>query len=153
MGVLLLLFDLEIFMWGKVKWTLLKNYSDHFFVKSCEYHPNASEFVHLKGILNWIKIKWIFSFFLSFAVTFKLENFHRGGEVKWDFFQKPLDNFLWKFGNSILMPLTLCTQKKFLIESNLNGFFFSVTFGLRNFHRGEGAFYSTKFCKILWITS
>ena len=26
MGVLLLLFDLEIFMWGKVKWTLLKNY-------------------------------------------------------------------------------------------------------------------------------
>ena len=26
MGVLLLLFDLEIFMWGEVKWTLLKNY-------------------------------------------------------------------------------------------------------------------------------
>ena len=26
-GVLLLLFDLEIFMWGEVKWTFLKNYS------------------------------------------------------------------------------------------------------------------------------
>ena len=53
--------------------------------------------------------------------TFGLRNFHRGGEAKWAFFQKPLDNFLWKFGNSILMPLTLCTQKVFLIESNLNG--------------------------------
>ena len=37
------------------------------------------------------------------------------------------------------MPLTTCNQKEFLIESKLNGFFFfSVTFGLRNFHRGEG---------------
>ena len=27
LGVLLLLFDLEIFMWGEVKWTFLKNYS------------------------------------------------------------------------------------------------------------------------------
>ena len=36
------------------------------------------------------------------------------------------------------MPLTKCNQKEFLIESKLNGFFFSVTFGLRNFHRGKG---------------
>ena len=44
------------------------------------------------------------------------------------------------------MPLTLCTQKEFLIESKLNGFFFggwggggggAVTFALRIFHRGE----------------
>ena len=37
------------------------------------------------------------------------------------------------------MPLTTCNQKEFLIESKLNGFFFfffSVTFELRNFHRG-----------------
>ena len=39
------------------------------------------------------------------------------------FFQKPLDNFLWNFGISILMPVTLCTQKEFVIESKLNGFF------------------------------
>ena len=38
------------------------------------------------------------------------------------------------------MPLTTCNQKEFLIESKLNGFLggFSVTFGLKNFHRGEG---------------
>ena len=43
------------------------------------------------------------------------------------------------------MPLTTYNQKEFLIESKLNGFFFffgggggSVTFGLGNFHRGEG---------------
>ena len=108
--------------WSKVNFS--QKLLNHFFVKSCEYHPNASDFVHSKGILNWIKIKWIFSFFLSFAVTFILENFHRGGEVKWPFFQKPLDNFSWKFGNSILMPLTLCIQKEFLIESKLNGFWF-----------------------------
>ena len=38
------------------------------------------------------------------------------------------------------MPSTTCNQEEFLIESKLNGFFvfFSVTFGLRNFHRGEG---------------
>ena len=38
------------------------------------------------------------------------------------------------------MPLTTCNQREFLIESRLNGFFFffSVTFGLRNFYRGEG---------------
>ena len=31
------------------------------------------------------------------------------------------------------MPLTMCNQKEFLIESKLNGFFgvISVTFGLR----------------------
>ena len=40
------------------------------------------------------------------------------------FFQKPLDNFLKKIGNSILMPLTLCTQKRFLMESKLIFFFF-----------------------------
>ena len=36
------------------------------------------------------------------------------------------------------MPLTACNQKEFLIESKLNVFCFcfSVTFGLRNFHRG-----------------
>ena len=36
------------------------------------------------------------------------------------------------------MPLTTCNQKESLIESKLNGFFggFSVTLGLRNFHRG-----------------
>ena len=96
-----------------------------------------------------------FFFFLSFAVTFILENFHRGGEVKWPFFQKPLDNFSWKFGNSILMPLTLCIQKEFLIESKLNGFwfFFSVTFGLRNFHRGgevKWAFFQKSLDNFLW---
>ena len=38
------------------------------------------------------------------------------------------------------MHLTTCNQKEFLIESKLNGYLggFSVTFGLRNFHRGEG---------------
>ena len=36
------------------------------------------------------------------------------------------------------MSLTTCNHKEFLIESKLNGFLgrFSVTFGLRNFHRG-----------------
>ena len=36
------------------------------------------------------------------------------------------------------MPVTLCTQKEFLIESKLSGFFLgsAVTFGLGNFHRG-----------------
>ena len=37
------------------------------------------------------------------------------------------------------MPLTTCNQKEFSIESKLNGFFFSVTFGLRNVYRGEGS--------------
>ena len=74
------------------------------------------------GILDLIKIKWIFFFFFwgGGSFTFGLRNCHRGGEVKWVFFQKPLDNFLWKCGNSILMPVTLCTQKEFLIESKLN---------------------------------
>ena len=38
------------------------------------------------------------------------------------------------------MPLTMYNQKEYLIESKLNGFFgvFSVVFGLRHFHRGEG---------------
>ena len=115
--------------WSKVNFS--QKLLNHFFVKSWEYHPNASDFVHSKGILNWIKNKWIF--FLSFAVTFILENFHREGEVMWPFFQKTLDNFLWKFGNSILMPLTLCTQKEFLIESNLNGFFFLLHLDLKTF--------------------
>ena len=36
------------------------------------------------------------------------------------------------------MPLTTCNQKESLIGSKLNGFFvFFVTFGLRNFHRGD----------------
>ena len=36
------------------------------------------------------------------------------------------------------MPLSACNQKEFLIESKLDRFLggFSVTFGLRNFHRG-----------------
>ena len=37
-------------------------------------------------------------------------------------FQKLLDNFLPNFVNSILMPASICTQKEFLIESKLNGF-------------------------------
>ena len=51
-----------------------------------------------------------------------------------------LDNFLHNYVNSILMPVSICTQKTFLIESKLNGFLgiFVVTLGLRNFHmRGE----------------
>ena len=51
-----------------------------------------------------------------------------------------LDNFVQNYVNSILMPVSICTQKKFLIESKLNGFLenFVVTLGLRNFHmRGE----------------
>ena len=38
------------------------------------------------------------------------------------------------------MPLTMCNQKEFLTDSKSNGyfFFFFVTFGLGNFHRGEG---------------
>ena len=108
--------------------------------------------MHPKGIFDWIKIKWILVFF---SITFGLWNFHRGGEVKWAFFQKSLDNFLWKFGNSILMPLTLCTQKEFLIESKLNGFwfFFSITFGLWNFHRGgevKWAFFQKSLYNFLW---
>ena len=42
------------------------------------------------------------------------------------------------------MPLTLCIHKEFLIESKLNGFFFSVTFGLKIFigeSRDEVKFY------------
>ena len=45
-------------------------------------------------------------------------------------FQKLLDNLLYNFVNSILMPVSICTQKEFLIESKLNGFW--------GFHRGEG---------------
>ena len=33
-----------------------------------------------------------------------------------------LDNFWGNLVNGILMPVTLCTQKEFLIESKLNGF-------------------------------
>ena len=49
-----------------------------------------------------------------------------------------LDNFLQNYVNSIVMPVSVCTQKKFLIESKLNGFWgvFIVTLGLRNFHMG-----------------
>ena len=49
-----------------------------------------------------------------------------------------LDNFLPNYVNSILMPVSICTQKKFLIELKLNGFWgdFVVTLGLRNFHMG-----------------
>ena len=38
------------------------------------------------------------------------------------------------------MPLTTCIQKECVIESKLNGFLggFSVIFGHRNFHRGDG---------------
>ena len=38
------------------------------------------------------------------------------------------------------MPLTTCNQKDFWIESKLSRFLggFSVTFGLRNFHKGKG---------------
>ena len=38
------------------------------------------------------------------------------------------------------MSLAMSNQNEFLIESKLNLFFwrFSVTFGLTNFHRGEG---------------
>ena len=62
---------------------------------------------------------------------------------------------MWKIGNSIVIPLTLRTQKEFLIESKSNCIFFffgggggfPVTFGLRNFHRGEGAFHSINFVK------
>ena len=38
------------------------------------------------------------------------------------------------------MPLTAGNQKEFLVESKLNGFccIFSITFGLRNFHKKEG---------------
>ena len=37
------------------------------------------------------------------------------------------------------MPLATCNQEEFLVESKLNGFWggVSVTFGLRNFGRGE----------------
>ena len=47
-----------------------------------------------------------------------------------------LDAFLLKFVNSIEMPVSICTQKEFLIESKLNEFWggFVVTLGLRNFH-------------------
>ena len=36
------------------------------------------------------------------------------------------------------MPVTMCTQKEFWIESKFKGILgsFSVTFGLGNFHRG-----------------
>ena len=37
-------------------------------------------------------------------------------------FQKMLNNFLDSFVNSILMPVSIFTQKEFLIESKLNGF-------------------------------
>ena len=37
-------------------------------------------------------------------------------------FQKLLDNFLYNFVNSILMAVSICFQKEFLIESKLNGF-------------------------------
>ena len=49
-----------------------------------------------------------------------------------------LDNFLQNYVNSIVMLVSVCTQKKFLIESKLNGFWgvFIVTLGLRNFHMG-----------------
>ena len=39
------------------------------------------------------------------------------------------------------MPLTMCKQKEFLIESKLNGFlggFLLHLVGLRSFHKGEG---------------
>ena len=39
------------------------------------------------------------------------------------------------------MPLTMCNQKEFLIESKLNGFlggFLLHLVGLRNFHGREG---------------
>ena len=48
-------------VWGEVKWTFHKNYSIIF----CEIlwiYPNASDFVHSKGILDGIKSKWIFFF-------------------------------------------------------------------------------------------
>ena len=38
------------------------------------------------------------------------------------------------------MPLTMCDQNEFLIESKLNGFFGGFLLhlvGLRNFHRGD----------------
>ena len=85
LGIFVVTLGLRNFhMWGEVKWTFLKNYSIIF----CEIlwiYPNASDFVHSKGVLDWFKIK---SIFRSFAVTFGLRNFHRRGEVKWAFFQK-----------------------------------------------------------------
>ena len=58
-----------------------------------------------------------------------------------------LYNVLQNCVNSILMPVSICTQKEFLSESTLNVFFldFSVTFGLGNFHMGgevKGVFFS-----------
>ena len=85
LGIFVVTLGLRNFhMWGEVKWTFLKNYSIIF----CEIlwiYPNASDFVHSKGVLDWFKIKWIFR---GFAVTFGLRNFHRRCEVKWAFFQK-----------------------------------------------------------------
>ena len=37
-------------------------------------------------------------------------------------FQKLLDNVLQNFVNSILMPVSISTQREFLIESKLNEF-------------------------------
>ena len=42
----------------------------------------------------WTESKLIGFLGAGFAVTFGLGNFHRGGEVKCAFFQKPLNNFL-----------------------------------------------------------
>ena len=39
-----------------------------------------------------------------------------------NFSQKLLYNCFGNLVNSILMPVTLCTQKEFWIESELNGF-------------------------------
>ena len=103
----LLHLDLEIFIGERgrgdgVKWAFY-----------CEYHPNASVYMYPKGFFDWIKIKWILG---AFVVTLGLGNFHMGGEVKWTFL-KNYSIFFW------LMPVTLCTQKKFWIDSKLNGFF------------------------------
>ena len=78
--------------------------------------------MHLKGVLNWIKIKWIFRGFCCYICTWKF-SYGRWSKVSF-FFKKPLHNFFWKFGNSILMPLTLCTQTGIFNRIKIKLFFF-----------------------------
>ena len=88
-----------------------------------------------KEFFDCMKIKW----FLE-VLLLHLDLEISIGEVKWAFFQKPLDNFLWKFGNSILMPMTVCIQKEFWIESKLKVFWGEVLLlhlDLEILYRGE----------------